>query len=131
MIVNSTSCIYYPIHIVMGKVVCGTDLYIMIAIETLMLGEIIINFFKQDLDERGQSKFQSLEVVALRYFRAEFILDFIAFLPLGYLFTLWDERLMIFWFIKALRLRKLKYYLSNKCLIPPINKLIQMKQQRN
>jgi len=48
--------------------------------------DIILSFFKQDLDEEGNTKFESLEVISKRYFQNGFIIDFITFLPLGFFF---------------------------------------------
>jgi len=72
--------------------------------EFLFFIDIVISFFKQEINEDGISRQDSLEEVAVNYFKNKFILDFITFLPLGLFFTLINKNLQFFWAIKALRI---------------------------
>ena len=40
---------------------------ILIMSESIFFIDIVLNFFKQDLDEEGKSKFESLKTVAFKY----------------------------------------------------------------
>mmetsp|Transcript_33523 Transcript_33523/g.51522 ORF Transcript_33523/g.51522 Transcript_33523/m.51522 type:complete len:94 (+) Transcript_33523:125-406(+) len=71
--------------------------------EGLFAIDICLNFFKQELDESGNSKFESLETVSSKYLTGQFPLDFVAFLPIGLIVSMIDERLRFLWVIKAIR----------------------------
>ena len=53
--------------------------------EALFLMDIVLNFFKQGIDEQGFSKFDPLDEIALRYYHSTFVLDVVAFIPWGML----------------------------------------------
>jgi hypothetical protein len=73
--------------------------------EFFFFADICLCFFKQELNEEGKSKNETLEVIALRYLRSRKLkLDTISFLPIGWIASLYDERLRFFWIIKAMRL---------------------------
>mmetsp|Transcript_18773 Transcript_18773/g.28885 ORF Transcript_18773/g.28885 Transcript_18773/m.28885 type:complete len:173 (-) Transcript_18773:2807-3325(-) len=93
-------------------------------IEGFYFIEIILKFFMQDLDEEGNSKAEPLEVVATRYLNSGFLIDLIAFIPWGYIMGTVDPRLKFFWVVKALRIRLLNHYLSNKVILPPVKMYI-------
>ena len=76
--------------------------------------DIIINFLLQKLDEEGKSQNLPLETVAVEYLKTEFLTDLIVILPLGGLMSLYDQRLEIFWLIKAIRIKDLYNYLNIK-----------------
>ena len=59
------------------------------------------------MDDEGNTKFDSLEKIASNYFKNGFIIDFLTFLPLGYIFTQVNQKLKFFWSIKTLRIRTL------------------------
>jgi len=69
--------------------------------------EIIMKMFLQNLDEEGKSERLPLEYVTLNYIRSDFLTDLIAFLPLGGIFSSFDERLKFLWLVKALRIKDL------------------------
>lgn len=93
--------------------------------ESCFFTDIVIKFFKQEVDEGGRSMFLPLEELATKYLHSqEFKTDVLAFLPLGLLFGLLDGRLSFFWFIKAIRIGMLNHYLKNRYLLPIINSYI-------
>lgn len=59
------------------------------------------------MDEEGNSKHESLSTIATFYFKNGFIKDFINFLPLGYIFSIIDNRLKFFWLVKIIRVSNL------------------------
>ena len=77
------------------------------------------------MDERGVTQHLPLEQVAYQYLMDEFFLDLLAFLPLGYIFSIIDERFKILWVLKAIRTRELRYYLSKKFFDQFINIYIE------
>ena len=78
--------------------------WIMIS-EFVCLINIILNFFKQELDEQGQSKNESLEIIALKYFKSRFLFDLFLIGPIGYLSSIIDRRLKFLWIFKAFRVQ--------------------------
>jgi hypothetical protein len=63
------SAIAYPYFMVNDfPSIDDPETIILIMSETIFLIDIILNFFKQDLDEEGKSKFESLKTVAFKYF---------------------------------------------------------------
>lgn len=60
---------------------------IIIISESFFFIDIVLGFFKQEMDDEGNSKFDPLEKIASNYFKNGFIIDFLTFLPLGYFFT--------------------------------------------
>ena len=73
-------------------------------IEFLFLIDIILSFFKQEINEDGHSKIDPLEKISSKYFKNGFIYDFITFLPLGFL-SLVNNKLYFLWSLKAMRIR--------------------------
>jgi hypothetical protein len=71
--------------------------------------DIVLCFFKQEMDEEGNSKQETLTTIATLYFKNGFLKDFITFLPLGYVFSIFDSRLSFFWLIKILRISSLNH----------------------
>lgn len=68
-----------------------------------------------------------MEAITGEYIKERFLLDFITFVPLGMLqYKL--EALKVLWLIKSIRVRHLKYYLSDKFLMQFVNYYIQFKQ---
>ena len=65
-------------------------------------------------------------MVAENYIKDQFLLDFITFVPLG-LFQYKLELLKVLWVIKSIRVRHLKYYLSDKFLMQFVNYYILFK----
>ena len=82
-------------------------MWIIFISETFFLTDIVLSFFKQDLDEEGNSKSEPLTLISFKYFTTGFIIDIVTFLPLGYFFSLVDNKLKFFWAIKAMRIRTL------------------------
>ena len=70
------------------------------------------------MNEQGQSKEEPVSKIAERYFKGTFALDLIVFLPIGYFATMIDVKLKIFWLIKAIRIRNLNHYISDRVLQP-------------
>ena len=89
--------------------------------ETLMFIDIILNFFKQGLDEQGNSLYDPLSEVATRYLHSDFCIELIAFIPWGYLLGLIDHKLKIFWLVKAIRIGQLNHYMKDRSILPIIN----------
>ena len=85
------------------------SLWVIFISEFIFLVNIALSFFKQDLDEEGETKHDSLSQIANRYFKNQFAKDFIAFVPFGYLLSLYDKRLKFFWVIKTIRITSLNY----------------------
>ena len=85
------------------------SLWVIFISEFIFLINIVLSFFKQDLDEEGETKHDSLSQIANRYFKNQFTKDFIAFVPFGYLLSLYDKRLKFFWVIKTIRITSLNY----------------------
>lgn len=59
------------------------------------------------MDEEGNSKHENLSTIATLYFKNGFLKDIINFLPLGYIFSIIDNRLKFFWLIKIIRVSNL------------------------
>ena len=110
MMVNGLySAIAYPYFMVniFPTEVSDYTLWILIISETVYFTDIVLSFFKQEIDETGKSKFEKLEIIAKNYFNNQFRIDFITFLPIGYFFTLISRKLKFMWVIKTLRISKL------------------------
>ncbi len=105
MINGVYSAIAYPYYMV-NEIPGFKDPGILIIFlsEFLFLVDIILSFFKQEINEDGQSKAEPLEIIAYKYFKNGFIYDLITFLPLG-LLSLTNDKLYFLWSIKALRIR--------------------------
>jgi hypothetical protein len=99
------------------------SIWTLLALESVFAVEIILNFFPHT-DEDGKSKDESYEEVIFNYLRGMFIIDVLAFLPLGYMFQSYDERFKVIWLIKALRIKELHGYLSKRSFQPIINMYI-------
>lgn len=96
--------------------------------EAFFFVDICLSFFKQELNEEGKSKQESLEVVSSKYLTSRKLkLDIVAFLPIGWFFTRYDARLKFFWIIKALRLGQLNYYMRDRLINPIIKGFIEKK----
>ena len=78
------------------------------------------NNFLQEVDEEGNPKKESRSVIMERYLRSTFTFDVIIFLPIGYFMSLIDQKLKFFWVIKAVRIMKVNYYVSNRIILPLI-----------
>ena len=48
---------------------------------------MVIHFFLQDIDEKGESKHESLSTIATKYLKGHFKFDLFIFIPWGLLFT--------------------------------------------
>jgi hypothetical protein len=68
--------------------------------------DIVLSFFKQELDEEGWSKFETLSHIAKKYLHNGFLSDAVTFLPFGFLEFL-DKRLKFLWIIKTFRVNSL------------------------
>ena len=82
-------------------------MWIIIFSESIFFVDIVLSFFKQELDEEGVSKSEPLNIISYKYFTNGFIIDFITFLPIGSFFSLINNKLEFFWAIKAMRIRTL------------------------
>jgi hypothetical protein len=70
-----------------------------------------------------------LETIAVNYLRSRKLkLDLVSFLPIGWFFGYYDERLRFLWIIKATRLGLLNYYMRDRLLNPIIKNYIDNKQ---
>lgn len=119
----------YPYYSVNGfPELWSSEFYFLLFLESVFGFEIIIKFFLQKLDEKGQSQFEPLEYVATAYFKSEFLIDFIVLLPLGGIFSEIDSRWKFLWIIKAYRLKELQYYMSSRFTKPLINYYVEQKQ---
>lgn len=98
-------------------------LWMLIVAETVCFSDMIIHFFLQELDEQGDSKQETLVVIANKYFKGDFRFDLFIFIPWGLLFRWLDERLRFFWVTKGLRIISLNYYLSDQMLMPVIKQV--------
>ena len=75
-----------------------------IMVEFFFFVNIIISFFKQELNEDGTSKTEPWKKVAFRYlYSRSFKLDLVAFIPWGYMGYI-NPNLSFMWFIKILRI---------------------------
>lgn len=129
LIVCLITTLLYPLYNVNGfPKFPSWHFYRLFLLEGVFGVEIILNFFLQDLDEDGKSKGESLETVSSNYLRGKFLIDLIALLPLGAMFTHIDERFKVLWLVKAIRIKELHQYLSKKSFQPVINHYIQYKQ---
>ena len=75
----------------------------MIFFESMFGIEILLNFFKQDLDDQGVTKAEPLIKIATRYLQSDFIGDVLVLIPWGYIFS----RFQFLWGIKAIRIKTL------------------------
>lgn len=69
------------------------------------------------------SKKESLDTISNNYLRGSFVIDFIVFMPFGYLASLLDERLRLLWIIKAFRINELRQYMRESMYKPKVNLL--------
>ena len=67
--------------------------------------DIVLNFFKQNLDEQGQSKNENLETISSKYLNSNFLFDLFLIFPTGYVMAYIDHRLKFFWIIKIFRVK--------------------------
>jgi hypothetical protein len=105
----------YPFYNVNGFPPFSSYKFIQLALlDSVFLVDIILNFFMQELDEKGHSKNLPLETIAQNYLRGDFLLDLIVFVPWGGIFSLVDNRLKFLWLIKALRIKDLMRYMSKR-----------------
>ena len=124
------SALSYPYYMTTEFPSINSDGWIIIFFsESLFLLDIVLCFFKQDLDEEGISKQDPLIEIAEKYFKGPFFLDFITFLPMGYFLTLYDYKLGIIWALKAMRIRTLNRQISDEVLMPIINSFIEKQQK--
>lgn len=100
--------------------------------ETCLFIDIILNFLKQKYDDDGIfSRMDPLHEVAQAYLNSyAFKLDFLSFLPWGWMFGFIDERLKFMWVIKVIRIVKLNSYISDRQLMPIVKTHIENKQKK-
>lgn len=96
--------------------------------ELIFFIDIVLNFFKQKLDEAGLPMSEPLEVVASNYLTSDFKMDFFAFLPWGYVASVVDHRLVFFWVLKAVRIKMLDDLVSDRKILPIVENYIEWKQ---
>jgi hypothetical protein len=77
------------------------------------------------------SKDLPLEVIAQKYLREGFLLDLIILLPLGGIFSLIDTRLKFLWLIKAIRIKDLMMYMSERQFNQMVDFYIEYRQGNN
>ena len=104
-------------------------MWIIIVSETLFFIDIVLSFFKQELDEEGISKSEPLSKISYKYLTNGFIIDFITFLPIGYFFEFVENKLQFLWAIKAMRIRTLNIQMSDRVLLPIIYSYIEKYQR--
>ena len=97
----------------------------MIFFESLFAVEILINFFKQDLDDQGQTKSEPLIKISTRYLQTNFVFDVLVLIPWGYIFG----DFVFLWGVKAIRIKTLIHQMSDKMIMPPINMFINYRQK--
>ena len=99
------SSIVYPYYINNGLPQFPSSNFFALSIsESFFLIDIILNFFKQGIDEQGNTLYDPLKEVALRYYNTSFIVDLIALIPWGYIMGMFDPKLRVFMLIKAIRI---------------------------
>ena len=128
------STLIYPNYTVNGfpYIKDGTSkFWFLVCLETFFGLDIALNFFIQEIDDRGLSQNLPLFDVAQNYFTGAFLFDLVCFLPLGFLFSLIDPRLKFMWLIKTFRLKSLKFYLSQKFFDQWIVGYIEYKQSHS
>jgi len=52
----------------------------------------------------GNTLYEPLKDVALRYYSTDFLVDMIALIPWGYILAQFDPKLKVFWIVKAIRI---------------------------
>lgn len=92
--------------------------------------DIVLKFFCQSVDEEGFPKKEKLQTVAQNYLRGDFAQDLIVFLPIGLVSTYIDNRLKIFWIIKAFRIVKLNMFIGERYIEPIVTMRIKNLQLR-
>ena len=123
------STLMYPYFMILDTpTILNKFLMPQLLFETIFLVEIIINFLKQDLMEDETSKCERLEDISYRYFTSGFASDLIVLLPWGYMFTYFNPRLKFMWIIKAVRIKELLHYMSNKVILGPVHSYYELKQ---
>lgn len=95
----------------------STSLWVLAFSEGMFFIDIALCFFKQDLDEEGNSKFDTLIYIATTYFKNRFPKDLITFIPFGF-FSFLDNRLKFLWVIKTLRIGNLNHQISDRVIMP-------------
>ena len=66
--------------------------------------------------------------MAANYLKNQFVIDLIAFIPFGSIFSSFDNRLEFLWLLKGIRIKDLKFYMSVKFFKPLINFYIDYRQ---
>lgn len=97
------STIAYPYFMIAGIQDDSQSFKLMIFFESLFAVEILINFFKQDLDDQGQTKSEPLIKISTRYLQTNFVFDVLVLIPWGYIFG----DFVFLWGIKAIRIKTL------------------------
>ena len=121
----------YPYFTVNGLPEVGSLKFVLIIVtEGICFFDIVINFFLQEVDEEGNPKKESRIVIKERYLRSNFALDVVIFLPIGFFMSLIDQKLKFFWVIKAVRIMKVNYYVSNRIIFPLIVAQIEKRQKQ-
>ena len=106
----AANCLYtslvYPVYSInQFPTIWSLEWFVLIFSELCFFIDIVISFFKQEVDEEGKSKFLSLEKLATKYLNSfQFKMDILAFIPFGLIFSLIDTRLDFFWILKAIRI---------------------------
>lgn len=118
---NFYTSLMYPYYTVNGMPDwISSWMILLVSTELICLFDIVINFILQEVDEEGRTKFEKASVLIERYFKGQFPYDLLVLLPIGYLMSLIDSKLKFFWVIKAFRITKVNYYLSDRMILPII-----------
>ena len=81
------STLAYPYFMIAGIKENDSSFNLMILFESMFAIEILLNFFKQDLDDQGVTKTEPLMKIATRYLQSDFIGDVLVLIPWGYIFS--------------------------------------------
>ena len=98
--------------------------------ELFFLIDMVLCFFKQEIDESGNSKMDPLSVTTKNYLHKRFLIDLLALLPIGLVAQIIDDRLGFLWVLKAIRIGQLNQLLKDRMLSPIINRVIEKKQKK-
>lgn len=128
LIVCLVTTLQYPYYSVNGfPEIYTSQFWQLMMLEAVFGLDILLRFFLQELDEDGKQQDLPLEEVASNYLKNQFVIDLIAIIPFGAIFSSFDERLAFLWLIKAIRITDLKFYMSDRFFKPLIIFCIETK----
>ena len=88
---------------------------VVVGVELIFFFDIIINFLLEYKDEIDYKPVRDIKKIALRYLKGQFIVDFLATVPLRFIFWYWPiEYLTLLQLLKLFRISKFTSVVDEK-----------------